>query len=167
MGAAAGVGFTKPQGLGRVSAQVAKPAATTNQFGIAEGDDKYASRTFAAISRAQFDDYKQRYRPLERQLIGAFDNAADRQNLTGQATGFVNQGFANADAQFRRRSAGLGATLTPEQEQSYQRSQGLRQGLAQVQAVNSTTRQLRDRDLSLLAGNALPQRNAQSLGVAQ
>lgn len=136
-----------------------------NQFGIPSSDGKYASRTFAAISRAQFEDYKRRYRPLENQLIAAYDNPNDRRRLIGEAQGLVTQGFANADAQFKRRAAGLGATLTPEQQQSYSRGQKLRQGLSQVQAVNSTTRRLRDRDLTLLGGSALPQRNKESLGI--
>ncbi len=138
-----------------------------SRFGINPNDKEYASRTFAAISRAQFEDYKRRYRPLEQQLVGAYDNPADRTRLTSEAVGLVNQGFVNADAQFRRRSAGLGATLNPEQQQSYSRSQNLRKGLSQVQAANSTVRRLRDRDLTLLGGSALPQRNAQSLGVGQ
>jgi hypothetical protein len=109
-----------------------------------------ASDTLASISRAQWEDYKARFVPLENQLIAGYNNAGDRATQMNSAVNLSGQAFdAAAGVQSRNLSrygvdTGIGAGAT--------RSLGLGKAAATVDAMNTSRQHMNDRDQILLTG---------------
>lgn len=124
-----------------------------NSFGYSDRDKNYASNTRAAISRADFERYKQQVRPIEDRLISLYDNPELRQSGIQNARSGVAKAFRNSDNAFEQRLAGYGLSLNPAQRQSYQRQQNLAYGLADVNAANRANRAFDNRDMQIMTGS--------------
>jgi hypothetical protein len=123
-----------------------------NSFGYSERDKNYASKTNAAIRRADWERYKTTTRPVEDRLIAMYDNPELRQAGIQNARGQVEKAFRNSGDAFEQRLAGYGLSLNPAQRQAYGRQQNLAQGLADVNAANRTNRAFDNRDMRIMTG---------------
>ena len=109
-----------------------------------------ASDTLAAISRAQWEDYKARFVPLENQLISGYNNAGDRAAQMNAAVNLSNQAFDSSVGMQNRNlsrygvNTGIGAGAT--------RSLGLGRTAATVDAMNTSRQHMNSRDQILLTG---------------
>ena len=127
----------------------------TNFLGVAQGGNDYASRTYAALTRQQWDQYLSTFVPLENQLIdyALDDNAAA--NAARVAQEEVGRSFETQQGIQQRRLRGLGLTLNADEQQAADRQTGLAKSLAEVNSANLTTRRVQDRQQSLI-GNPAP-----------
>lgn len=139
-----------PTGLG-----LQMPQAATGTTSAPAGRPLSAQETFAALTRAQWDQYLSDYVPIENLMI----NYAMDPNAVGSAVAEARRGVAQSfDAQQaanQRRLRGLGLTLDPEEQRASDRSTALARSLADVSAANLTADRVRERQQSLL-GNPAP-----------
>jgi len=109
-----------------------------------------ASDTYAAVTRAKWNDYKARFYPQEAELIAGYNNAGDRATQMNSAVNLTGQAFdAAAGVQSRNLSrygvdTGIGAGAT--------RRLGLGKAAATVDAMNTSRQHMNDRDQILLTG---------------
>ncbi|AXQ30437.1 hypothetical protein D0B54_17915 [Solimonas sp. K1W22B-7] len=125
-----------------------------NALGIAKRDKHYASRTLAAIRRADFETYKQNIRPIEDRLIWMYKNPEQRANAVQASRDAVARSYRASGEQLQQRFAGQGLRLSPAQQTAIQRRQDLSQGLADVNAANQATRAVDARDSRILGGGS-------------
>lgn len=128
------------------------------------GETKYyggkhrASKVRAAIARAEFNDYRNRFYPLEDRRIAMVGNSALKQKQIGEAVGLTQQGFDTAEGIRADRVRSYGLQLTPEQQQAHDRKLGVERTAATVGAANTTRRAVDARDLSALGLSQDPAR---------
>lgn len=137
---------------------------TANAFGIGMGTKDYASRTFEALTRQQWDTYLSEFVPLENQMIQYAMSDATVDDAVMQARHDVGQAFDQQQGMQQRRLRGYGLQLDEDEQRAADRSTGLARSLADVNAANLTTQRVRDRQNSLL-GNPAPAMGAAGAGV--
>lgn len=137
-----------------------QPAQPTglNAFGINPKSKTYASDSFAALTRDQWNTYLNTFVPLENQIIEYASSPGTVSNAVAEARQDVSQSFAQQQGIQQRQLRSLGITLTPEEQQAADRSSALSKSLADVNAGNQTATRVRDRQQSLL-GNPAPSIN--------
>jgi hypothetical protein len=136
----------------------AKPApnmGTPNEYGVYSGSKTYAGDTYAALTRDQWNTYVSTFVPIENQLIKYATDPGVVTSAMSQASQNVNDAFNAQTGATARHLAGLGVTLTPEQQQAQQKAYGLSRGLADVGAQNLAGEVTRNRQQSIL-GNPAP-----------
>lgn len=133
------------------------PNAKPGDFmGLNPRSQNFAQQAFAAITRQQWNDYLTQYVPLENRLIEyAMDEEAPAQaaELAGRGIG---QSFDRQRESTGRRLAGMGLTLTPEEQAAADKQSRLSESLATVGAMNNASQVTRDRQQSVI-GNPTPQ----------
>jgi hypothetical protein len=114
-----------------------------------------AQDTFAALTRAQWDEYLSTYVPLENLMI----NYATDPNAVSQAVSSARRNVGMSfDAQQgvnQRRMRGLGLTLDSDEQRAADRSSALARSAADVTAANLTADRVRERQQGLM-GNPAP-----------
>lgn len=114
-----------------------------------------AQETFAALTRAQWDEYLSTYVPLENMMI----NYATDPNAVNQAVSAARRDVGMSfDAQQginQRRMRGLGLTLDADEQRAADRSSALARSAADVSAANLTADRVRERQQGLM-GNPAP-----------
>lgn len=113
------------------------------------------SDIYAGLLREQWDEYRRRYRPYEDELLGTVGNPMLLQQDIARSQDYVDSSFAGQAQSNERRLRGLGVTLDPQEQASYDKKLAVGKGLAEVDAGNKTVRRSTDRDLSLLTGGFL------------
>lgn len=126
-----------------------------NPYGIEPGSKNYASRTFAALTRDQWNTYLSQFVPLENELIEYSTSDATVANAVGEARQDVATAFDQQPAIQARELRGLGVSLNADEQRASERSTGLARSLAEVNAGNITAQRVRDRQQSIL-GNPAP-----------
>lgn len=126
--------------------------------------DYTAQRRLAVISEAIYNDYVQRYQPLERELAA---EALTPYDPSQGATAAREVGEASdiAAGGFYRGAARAGLTLSPAQRAQADRTLGRQRALNQVTARNVTRQAFHDRRLQTLGGLASSGRRLQSGAV--
>lgn len=131
------------------------PAAPGASAGAPMGKGLSAQESFAALTRAQWDQYLSDYVPLENLMINyATDPNAVSTAVTAARRG-VAQSFDAQQASSQRRLRGLGLTMDSDEQASADRSTALARSLADVGAANLTADRVRERQQTLL-GNPAP-----------
>lgn len=121
-------------------------------FGGGE-EDHYASDLLASITRGMWDDYKDRFLPIEDMLIDKALNP-DVAGRTAAASQHVNKAYDVSGKMLTDKFHSYGLEMTPEQKKSYGRQSNLSRGLADVQAQNRTRANIRDEQMQILTGLA-------------
>lgn len=116
---------------------------------------KGASRTYEALTRAQWDDYLRTFVPAENDLISYAMDPAQLQQSADVARLGVQQSFEQQQGIDERRMRAQGVTLTPEEQAVRERKTGLNAALSEVNAGNLATRRTQDRQQSIM-GNPVP-----------
>jgi hypothetical protein len=120
---------------------------------IAGGQREVASDPLAQLYRRDWLDYLRDFAGPggpEDQLIGSYRNLGDRREARGLALQDVNRGFDQAQAALGDRLGRYGLAMTPQQQAEQQRRSQFARGLAEVGAINNTSRRMDDRDVALM-----------------
>jgi len=109
-----------------------------------------ASDTLASISRAQWEDYKARYLPLESQLMAGYKNPWEQQSAINESVSLSQGAFDAATATKQRELSRMG--IGSGNLQGLQRRQEIDKTAATVDAMNTARQHIVDRDKMLLSG---------------
>lgn len=124
--------------------------------GITEGLDPnsndYASQIRARIARQQWQDYLQRFAPIEQELINSIGNKELLRKAIARGDENVERSFDSARGQFQRRLSRQGVGLSTDQAAASERSMGLSEAAAKVASRNRTRMNVRDREMQILGG---------------
>jgi hypothetical protein len=125
--------------------------------------DQSAQDTLADLYEAEFQDYLNRFFPVEKDLIAQMTTGFEelQQEEIGRAQAAVARQYANVRGQEQRRQAGYGLQLRPEMQGDYQRSETS----ALVAARNFARMRAGERRQQILSGglgSAMTQRSALS-----
>ena len=120
--------------------------------GAAFSGDQGASNVLGQLYRAQWDDWKTRFRPYIDRLAKM---ATDPQFANSQGTiaaSAVNTSYANTAEALQQQRAGLGVQQTPAQQAAEQRKLALGQAADSATAYNQAKISARDLQDQILAG---------------
>jgi hypothetical protein len=127
------------------------PAAQgMNALGVATGSKTYAGDTYAALTRDMWNSYVQNFMPYENKLIEYAQSPTVVSDAMSEASGLVEQSFAQQQGATQRRLKGLGLTLDADEQKAVDRSYGMAKSLADVTAQNVAGQQTRERQQSVL-----------------
>lgn len=112
--------------------------------------DQSAQETLADLYEAEFQDYLQRFFPVEQDLIQQMTTGFEglQQEEIGRAQEAVARQYANVRGQLGRRQAGFGISLRPESQADYQRSETS----ALIAARNFARMRSEERRMQVLSG---------------
>jgi len=112
--------------------------------------DQSAQDTLADLYEAEFQDYLQRFFPVEQDLIQQMTTGFEglQQEEIGRAQEAVARQYANVRGQFGRRQAGFGISLRPDSQADYQRSETS----ALIAARNFARMRAEERRMQVLSG---------------
>ena len=87
--------------------------------------DQSAQETLSDLYEAEFQDYLQRFFPVEQDLIQQMTTGFEglQQEEIGRAQEAVARQYANVRGQAGRRQAGFGLSLRPESQSDFERSE--------------------------------------------
>lgn len=132
------------------------PAAQgMNALGVATGSKTYAGDSYAALTRDMWNSYVQNFLPYEDKLIEYAQSPTVVSDAMNEASGLVEQSFAQQQGATQRRLKGLGLTLDADEQKAVDRSYGMAKSLADVTAQNVAGQQTRERQQSVI-GNPAP-----------
>lgn len=117
----------------------------------AESDDKYASKTMAALTRAEWDDYKTRFQPYELQLKDIALNG-DVGGQVDTALGLVDASFNTAAGKLDRGLEMYGAKQDQQTQAANSRGLSLAHAAARAGAENDVRLMHHDRQTEVMAG---------------
>lgn len=123
---------------------------------IMDGTKNQAANATAALTRAQYADWKERFFPKIEDLASmtTYANPELAQQETDKATQLTNSTFANVANSQARNVSRYGMTQTAEQQQATADALSLDRAAAVVDAANNTNIYLKDRDRAIVAGGA-------------
>lgn len=112
--------------------------------------DQAAQDTLAELYEAEFQDYLQRFFPVEQDLIQQMTTGFEglQQEEIGRAQEAVARQYANVRGQMGRRQAGFGLRSRPEFQSDYQRSETS----ALIAARNLARMRSQERRTQILSG---------------
>lgn len=112
--------------------------------------DQSAQDTLADLYEAEFQDYLNRFFPVEKDLIAQMTTGFEdlQQEEIGRAQAAVARQYANVRGQETRRQAGYGLQLRPETQGDFQRSETS----ALVAARNFARMRSGERRMQILSG---------------
>ena len=112
--------------------------------------DQSAQDTLADLYEAEFQDYLNRFFPVEKDLIAQMTTGfgALQQEEIDRAQGAVARQFANTRGQEMRRQAGYGVSLRPETQGDFQRAEAS----SLVAARNFARMRAEERRMQILSG---------------
>jgi hypothetical protein len=125
-----------------------------SEHDIWRGEQELAGDPLAQLYRRDWQDYLRTFVPIENELIGSYRNLDDRREAQGLAVAGVNRGFDQAQAALGDRLGRYGLAMTPTQQAEQQRRSNFARGLAEVGAINNTSRRMDDRDMELMTTGA-------------
>ncbi|OUR99218.1 hypothetical protein A9Q81_11630 [Gammaproteobacteria bacterium 42_54_T18] len=112
-----------------------------------------AADTYGKISRAQWNDYKARFVPIEDKLIESIGNEQLLGEQISRNVNSVNLGFSSAKVGSDQKMRMYGTQLTGEQKNASNRQTNLSQNLATIDAKNLTRLAKKERDMQSMAGS--------------
>lgn len=119
---------------------------------VSEGDDKFASKTMANISRAEWEDYKTRFLPKMRELMSSVDDPANRDRLISGSREHVEGAFKMAEQAHGDKMAAFGLADSGINNQQFQRQMKSEKTKSLVDAANRTRTHLDDRGNAIASG---------------
>jgi hypothetical protein len=108
-----------------------------------ESFDREAASQRAGVVREQWEDYKTRFQPWEKQMIAFADNPQVEANAVSRARGGTNRQYASGLGEYSRNMSRLGQSGKLNDTEDKQLAIGRTQSLAQ--ATNDARRYTQDR----------------------
>lgn len=122
--------------------------ATSGMVDIASGK-KSAERNYAAVTRAQYRDWEQRFLPQQRKMLALASNETLAREQLARTDGLVSNSLRQAQLGQQNQMARMGVA---QQQDANDNSLGLRQALVTAGTKNATREHERDRQLGILTG---------------
>lgn len=114
--------------------------------------DQGASDVLGQLYRAQWDDWKVRFRPYIDRLAKLSQSPEFAQQQGNVAAAAVNTSYANTGEALKLQRQGMGLNLTPAQQQAEQRKLSLGRAADSAAAYNQASISARDLQDKILAG---------------
>lgn len=121
---------------------------------IDRNDSQYAAKTMAELAKDQYSDYKERFEPYDKKLLGLVDST---EMLDKQLSRISSDTVAATKRKKRIRdtlNSRLGISTSALQSQSIAREDGAASALALAQAKNNTRIATSDLQDSILTGSS-------------
>jgi hypothetical protein len=116
----------------------------------------FATDTWGHIARSDWERYKQMYQPLEDYLASLVDNPGYNQKMIGMnMRAFDASQVASVGAQ-QRMFQSYGLSLSPQQQQAFDRKADIQKGLGEVETYNRSSRDLQDMQYAILGAGQRP-----------
>jgi hypothetical protein len=115
--------------------------------------DQGASAVLGEISRAQWDDWEERFAPKVEELAAIATDTGLPGELADQSMEAVGNSFDNANKSLAMKQAGLGLQLDATEQASQDRVMALSKASTQADQANSTRVATQDMQQSILAGD--------------
>lgn len=125
---------------------------STNYLGVSRDSRSYASKTQAALTRKEFNDFLMYSYPALQQQAAMVGNPVYLEQQQNQARADVSMGLADAPGRRNRMLGSYGLSLTPEQQAITQKDDMLNRSAADVDAYNRATQQVKDREWQIMSG---------------
>lgn len=122
------------------------------------GSKHYASEMAAAVQRAEWEDYKRRFRPVENELMGSIGNPQVLNDALARGQQAVSTSFDTSAGVMQRGLSRLGVAMNPAEQAASDRSLSLEQARTGAAVDNMTRRNVKDRDLAIMGGGGLAMR---------
>lgn len=106
----------------------------------------------ADLIRAEYEDYRQRYLPLERELMRLAMDPEEKKKAVNRAGEEVESGYANASAQSSRTARRYGIE-DPSKRVGFARNRELDKSASIAQAKNQTRKTHDDLVMSIMSGS--------------
>lgn len=113
-----------------------------------------ARDTQAALSRADWNDYKTRFFPLEDELISRYNNEGLRNQAMSESADAVNTAFDTNEGVQQRRLSRYGTSLAPDQQAALNRDNNVARVATLTDTRNLTRDTYADLDEQILSGSA-------------
>ncbi len=136
------------------SASMFDPMAGTME--LSRDSKTYANDFLGVITRDQYRDYLRNFYGIEDEILKYATDDTQPLKSAQDAQKMVSTSFESVGGQIDRRNRRLGVSLTPEQQQSQQRSLAIQKGLSTSMAMNRAATNTYDRQNALLTGARAP-----------
>ncbi|HDM8198743.1 TPA: hypothetical protein P0E36_004927 [Vibrio harveyi] len=138
-------------------------SVSSNHVSVSGGDNAY-SDTMAALTRAQYEDYKKRFQPIEKDLVGLAmsDKLYKKQIARNEANAAMN--FRQADQ--RQASASEKYGLSDRRTDQQKTNLANANALSLASANNNSRQAIGDLQLSLMTGGSSAKQQINKLGGA-
>lgn len=114
------------------------------------GSNTFASDTYAALTRQQWDEYLRNFVPIENTLIEYATSPQAVSDAVMNARTDVANAFDVQQGVQERRQRGLGITLRADEQAAAERGSNLAESLADVTAANMAQNRVQDRQRGLM-----------------
>lgn len=132
---------------------------TTQNTGIttySKSDNNYASKTYAAIKRDQWNDYKEKYPAIHAQYLDMSINPDFTLEQVNRVEGNVRESYARANAERKASLSRMGVQDTAQDS-------GLAEALSVAHGENATRQHGKERRMSAIGGGPLPSLQTQTV----
>lgn len=120
--------------------------------------DEAAAENQADLARAEYDDYKRRFVPIENELINQIGNRGLYAENANRASSAVADAYAGTAGEYQRGLSRYGVTQTGEEQANQSRQMGLSMAANTAEAVNRSRANTKNRSTQVLAGGIAPTR---------
>ena len=114
--------------------------------------DQGASELLGDLNRAQWEDWKQRFRPAVEDLADTATDPTAANDAANQAQESVGLAFDTSQTINNQNRQRYGVSLSPDQQQAQERAQNVNRSAAMATAGNEARISAQDRQQSILAG---------------
>lgn len=125
-----------------------------------QSDNQYANKTYAALTRAQWEDVESRFHPREEELFGMVGNTANVESQIQNSDEFADQALTSAQRSQDMGLAMYGVTADTQTQKANDRGLSLAHAAAKAGGQNTVRRANYDRDMDILAGSSAGLREA-------
>lgn len=122
-----------------------------NTIGEISGNNS-ASKTRARLARAEWDDWKERFKPIRERLHESINNERQLADQIDRAEDSFETGFDTSQDTFERQRERRGLNMTDEQQKVHERKTSLNKTKGLIGAKNNARRRSERRDLRNMAG---------------
>lgn len=143
----------KPQGRATVQQQgLYRPDYNPTLLQPASGGRMEGSDNMAKIHRAQWEDYRSRFAPVEDMLFDRFQDSSYSNEAVKKAGLTMANAFDSSHEQTQRNLSRYGVTQTGDRAAASERTAGLKKAAAVAGAKNATRTAMEDQKLGIMAG---------------
>ncbi|MBY6105034.1 hypothetical protein KUW19_00895 [Ferrimonas balearica] len=127
---------------------------TNSQYGVGNyTGDKAAQKTYADLTRAQWEDYKKRFLPVQKDYMDAVTSGKMLDEQLGRITTNVDNAFSSAAQAQQINQQRYGIKTNSTQDAASARSNAFAQSAATAQAMNTTRQGAEDTMNAFMEGS--------------
>lgn len=120
------------------------------------GGDHQADRNRSKIARAEWNDYKKRFRPIENELIGQIGDRSTYADAVTRSTESVSDTYQTGLGELDRNMARYGVTQSDIERADNARRYGLSRATSMAEAANRARSAVKNRNMQIMGGGLAP-----------